>query len=557
MSSALFGLAALLPRPAVALPTELQPAHLVTAAVTSAADSPDEICEVGVGKTASPSQVELGQAVRISLEVHAVCPGGTAGAGADIVLAIDRSSSQRDNGTWLPTVSAAIGFVDLIDFSRNQVGVVAFESSAQLSQPLTADADAVRNAIQAIPEPPAIGFSTNITSAVEAAQQELTGPRHRPDVQPVLILLSDGAHNALLAGSPISAATLAKQAGTLIITIGLGVSGQATATLRSMASREDLYFPAPTASDLVAVYAEVAGAVGGPATITELRVVDLLTSEVAYVAGSAQPEPSRIQGDTLFWDIATLPSGGWQASYLVRPLVTGRIATNKLAFVDYLDADGSAASRVFPEPYINVRAPGEQIRVFAPLAYKGYCKPGLPFDVVLALDSSRSMDGEKFDRMIEAARAFLGYLDLPPSQAALIAFNSLATTVEDLSTDRSRLLTALDQLPRAEGTRIDFALQEAVAIFSNPALDPQRERVIILITDGRQQGGNNQEVINAAAAARRVGARIYTISVGEDVDPTLLIRVAGDPARYFPAPSADDLRRIYVDIAGALPCGTG
>ena len=47
---------------------------------------------------------------------------------------------------------------------------------------------------------------------------------------------------------------------------------------------------------------------------------------------------------------------------------------------------------------------------------------------------------------------------------------------------------------------------------------------------------------------------IFTIGIGEDVDPDLLRSIAGNPDRYYAAPSTDDLMRIYREIAGDLPC---
>lgn len=556
------------PAAGVARAADAPPDRGIAAAASRVAvpDAPADSCQVGVGKTASPSNVEVGQAVRVTLSLRADCPDRPGGARpADIVLALDRSNSQYDNGTWPATLAAAATFLSLVDFSRSQVGLVAFGTDARLGaldaelvQPLTADAALALDALDRIPEPPDLGLWTNITAAVETAQAELASARHRPEAQPVLILLSDGGHNALLAGSPQGAANAAKQAGTLIITVGLGVDASASATLTALASRPELYYPAPSVAELEGVMREVAGAVSVPGVLSELVVTDILSSEVELVAGSVEPAPTRIDGDSLIWEIPSLAAAGWSASYLVRPRVPGRYSPNKLAYVDFLDADGEPAGRVFPDPMITVRAPGEAIKVFAPVVYRGYCKPGRPFDVVLLLDTSSSMDGEKLDATRAAARAFLGYLDLPPSRAAVLAFNAFASVVQDLSDDRPALLAALDRLPRGAGTRIDFALQEAVAVLSGTGRDPESAAAIVLITDGRHQGDGDgstvQDVINAAAGARRV-ATVYTVGIGADVDPQLLTRVAGDPDRYYAAPSPADLVRIYVDIAGALPCG--
>lgn len=525
-------------------------------AVAARSQSPAEVCRVTVDKTAAPTHLELGQQVEVTLTIAADCPGGGPTAGpVDVVLAIDRSSSQKDNGTWQPTLDAAAIFLDLLDYPRTQVGIVAFEAQASLVQPLTADAARLKLALGAIPDPPALGLWTSITAGIEAAQAELVGPRHRPEAKPILVLLSDGEHNAPLGGSPLAAASQAKLAGSTILSIGLAPNSRGTNTLKAIASKPEYYFPAPTAADLAAAWRDAAGALaGGVGKLTELVVTDILPPEVRYVDGSAAPSAAFADG-TLTWTIAELASGArWEARYRLLPLVAGRYVTNKLAYVDYKDADGNFANRLFPEPLITVRNTGEKIKAFLPLLQRGYCRPGDPFDVVLALDSSTSMDAPKFAAMQAAAREFLSYLDLPPSQAALVAFHGQAQRVQDLSADRAALLAALDALPRGEGTRIDRALETAVAVLSAPGRLPANKGVIVLITDGKQEETGEQPVLNAAAAARRAG-ELYVIGLGADVDQRFLTRVAGNPSRYFQAPASADLVRIYAQIAGALPCG--
>lgn len=516
-----------------------------------------EVCGVLVDKRAYPTQVEVGQSVEVTLGIQASCPGGGGGGGgpADVVLVLDRSSSQRDNGTWQPSLDAAALFLDLLDYSSSQVAIVAFEAQAELIQPLTADAAILKTALGAIPDPPALGLWTSITAGIEEGQAELTGSRHRLGAKAVMVLLSDGDHNAPLGGTPLAAATRAKQAGSTLITIGLAPNSRGTNTLKAIASKPEYYFPAPTAADLAVAWRDAAGAVSAPpGKLTELVVTDILPPELRFVDGSARPPVSSFNGDTLTWTIAELPSGGrWEARYRLLPLVPGRYVTNKLAYVDYKDADGSIGSRFFPEPYITVRKAGEKIRVFLPLLQRQYCKPGDPFDVVLALDSSTSMDAAKYGAMLGAAREFLGYLDLPPSQAGLVAFYRDSHRVRELTADRASLLAGLEGLPRGEGTRIDRALETAVALLGSGARQPAHKAVIVLITDGKQEETGEQPVLNAAAGARRA-AELYVIGLGEDVDPRFLTRVAGSPARFFQAPRSEDLVRIYSQIAGALPC---
>ncbi|MBK7780191.1 MAG: VWA domain-containing protein [Ardenticatenia bacterium] len=77
---------------------------------------------------------------------------------------------------------------------------------------------------------------------------------------------------------------------------------------------------------------------------------------------------------------------------------------------------------------------------------------------------------------------------------------------------------------------------------------------MILISDGRQSEGQ-AETLAVAAALRGVGAVVYTLGLGADVDRTLLEAVAGDPARYLPAPRAGDLAAVLRAAGDRLLCG--
>ena len=523
-------------------------------------------CRVSVDKTARPTRVELGQTVEVSLSIAADCPPATGGGTpSDIVLVIDRSASMRDNELFAPTIAAARVFLDLTDFSLHQVGLVTFFTpliapEVEVVQPLSSDGEAVRAALEAIPRPEPITGATDLTSALSGAQRELASPRHRPEAQPVLVLLTDGEHNAILAGSPTAEAQRIKEAGTLILTIGLGLGSGARDTLERIASRPDLYFDAPTTDELRDVYRAIAGQLSAPGELADLEIVDILPTEVELVDGSVSPPADEQTRSSLTWRLPRLPAGGWQATYRLRPLQTGRYVTNKLAYVDFLDADGSIGSRLFPVPEIEVVEPDDRFRAYLPSLWRNYCKPALPFDVVLALDTSGSMTGRKLGDSIAAARSFVGFLQLPPSRAGVVAFNSVASPEIDLSADRDAILGAIDGLATAPGTRIDRALRGALSMLSArpEGTDAERQAVIILLTDGRQNGADEQEVWNAAAALRRSGMQlaVYAIGVGADVDAGLLRQiVAPYDERFYPAASSADLVRIYSDIAGSLPCG--
>ncbi len=544
--------------------------------------APAAVCTVTTTMTATPPRVPLGGTVDVTLGVTGSCPpGGGDAEPADIVLLLDRSASMRDNELFAPAVEAIRAFVQLTDFGVHQVGIVTFyspilavRSRIEVPQPLTSDGAAVLAALDRVPIPNAFTGGTDITTALDGAQAELTSPRHRPGARPVIVLVTDGEHNASLVESPVAAADRARAAGTTIYAIGIGVQATARIQLQQIAGDPARYFDSPTADDLRGVYRVIAGSLSAPGEIRDLQVSVLMPAALGYVAGSAAPLPTAAGSASLLWRIDRLPPGGWTATYRLQADQLGRHDVSKLAYVDYLDADGTVASRPFEVPAVDVVAPGTPVptavptatrvpptadarfRTYLPVAFRNHCVPSRPFDLVLAIDTSTSMAGDKLARAVEAARDLIGYLQLPPSRGAVVAFHGAAEIVKGWTDDRGALLSALDRLPSGEGTRIDLALRRARVLFESRESGGDREAVLVLVTDGKHAGSPVEDVYAEAAAFRRgdVRATVFTVSIGADAETALLSYIAGDPARHFNAPTAADLRAIYRAIAGALPC---
>src|SRR4029078_6522689 len=79
----------------------------------------------------------------------------------------------------------------------------------------------------------------------------------------------------------------------------------------------------------------------------------------------------------------------------------------------------------------------------------------------------------------------------------------------------------LDRLSQSVGTRIDLALNAAVSELTSPRHKPGKNPVVILLTDGAPTGVTPDEVRAAAKVAKAAGLWIYTIGLGQDVDPLL------------------------------------
>lgn len=152
-----------------------------------------------------------------------------------------------------------------------------------------------------------------------------------------------------------------------------------------------------------------------------------------------------------------------------------------------------------------------------------------PRDVVLVLDRSGSMTGWK---MVAARRAAARIVDTLTSRDrfSVIAFDNAIETPTTLpdglveATDRHRF-RAVEHLARLEargGTEMLAPLQRAAKLLSG-ATDPDRERTLVLVTDG--QIGNEDQILRELAD-RVSDARIHAVGIDRAVNSGFLHRIA-------------------------------
>jgi len=167
--------------------------------------------------------------------------------GLDIILALDRSGSMVDGGSTklADAKTAAKGFVDNVNTTRDNFGIISFANNTTRDFTLGKDKNGAKTVIDSLVG----GGGTDIIGAVTAATSLLASSLANRR-GPVLILLTDGQPTT---GDPIPAANQAKQQGMYIITIGLGADVNKD-LLRAMASSPNDYHDAPESVELNAIY---------------------------------------------------------------------------------------------------------------------------------------------------------------------------------------------------------------------------------------------------------------------------------------------------------------
>lgn len=165
---------------------------------------------------------------------------------------------------------------------------------------------------------------------------------------------------------------------------------------------------------------------------------------------------------------------------------------------------------------------------------------------VLALDVSNSMRGRAF---AEAKQAALAFVDQAPAdvEIGLVTFAGDVDTVQQPTTDRKLLSSAIDGLRLSQRTRL---YEGILAALSAAGADGQRR--VLVLSDGRDTTGSAlSEVTDAVTSS---GTQVDVVSLGQSIDdqsPLSQVAEVGQGALI----SADDpsaLTELFADEAQDL-----
>lgn len=148
-------------------------------------------------------------------------------------------------------------------------------------------------------------------------------------------------------------------------------------------------------------------------------------------------------------------------------------------------------------------------------------------DVVLVLDTSGSMEGEKLEQAKQAARYVIERLNTD-DRFSIVAFDSSVRVAHDgllpASAARADALDFIDSLQAGGSTNIHDALVSALGQLSSG----DRPSLVIFLTDGLPTVGITDQaaIVDAVDSAAPRGVRLFTFGVGYDVNAVLLDELA-------------------------------
>ena len=170
-------------------------------------------------------------------------------------------------------------------------------------------------------------------------------------------------------------------------------------------------------------------------------------------------------------------------------------------------------------------------------------------NVVLALDTSRSMAGRPLAEAAAAAASFVG--SKPASdRIALVTFGNKAVQQSGFSSATIDADNALRTL--TVSSQSGTALWDAVQVSARMLAPKEGGKVVVLLTDGDDVGSASSEAA-AISALHKAGAVVYPIAFGSHANTVGLKELASQTGGSFHgAGNAKALQSIYASIAKEL-----
>ena len=334
--------------------------------------SANSIAPPTVSKTAAPTNINIAgsgvdEVTTITLTVTGAGSTTTTTVPMDVVFALDSSGSMLVNDSSGLRKTAAKGFVDNMNSSLDQAGVVSWDDNIDFTLALTSNFPVVKTNIDAVDS----SGGTNINVGLSESIDVLDANTRTESSAEVIIFLSNGAGSYTSAsdGGPASEAA---SKGYVIYSIGLG-GAPAVAALTDMATATGgAYYSSPTADNLQAIFGDIYAEI---VTDTIPHYVDVVEVTKSYIIdeGSFSKVPDSVNTvggiTTITWDNIGMGDGDPDLSDDETVILSFEAKSNQngdnldvdvfgTAVLNYDDKDGNYAGSVnIPQVQINVNAP--------------------------------------------------------------------------------------------------------------------------------------------------------------------------------------------------------
>lgn len=189
-----------------------------------------------------------------------------------------------------------------------------------------------------------------------------------------------------------------------------------------------------------------------------------------------------------------------------------------------------------------------------------------PVNIILLLDVSLSMKKEsRLETAIKAGQIFVEELE-PEDRVSVVTFSDDVQVLQEFTSDRSRILGAIQSVLPQRGT----ALYDAVWSSVRRLGQEEGRRALVLLSDGQDlafdgmSAGSAHTFEQAISESLRQQATVYAIGLGEQLEndydfnrlhsaKEVLTRFASDTGgRFFPVRRAGRLKSAFSDVLDEL-----
>ena len=208
------------------------------------------------------------------------------------------------------------------------------------------------------------------------------------------------------------------------------------------------------------------------------------------------------------------------------------------------------------QPKILVAAPSAQTLLALQSSWQTARKP---LNLVMVLDTSGSMKGNKMDSMKEAAKQFVQQLN-DNDFLTIVQFNGVPTVQvehELVSSARESAVARIDGMKAAGGTALYDAIGDAADVIARNT-SPRQSNIMVVLTDGLDTNSVQHKFgpeLSTLAAANNTS--LFTIAYGSDADARMLGILATQSNGNFYQGSEANIAGIYQEMSTAFGGNVG
>jgi Ca-activated chloride channel family protein len=175
-------------------------------------------------------------------------------------------------------------------------------------------------------------------------------------------------------------------------------------------------------------------------------------------------------------------------------------------------------------------------------------------NIMLVVDTSGSMEGEKLDNAQAALRAFLSQIPGDQERVGMVEFSSGIVNIIELDTlknNRGQLTEAVDNLTAAGNTALLDAVATAYARLYREE-DKERINAIVVMTDGRENASNisTQQLVSGIEEANQDNRIvIFAVAYGDDADYDTLGSMAAASGGQVREGTPETIRDLYKKLS--------